>query len=340
MALKIAGLNPESPMEAITFPEQRPVRPVPRIHVGDAGPSSAVDFHTPFVMVGRMQQEFERRPPGVVSADLLMDHVRNGRLSEQDFDIIEAIYHLKFLTQNQILRLVFDNDKRDRCKNRLEKLYRYRVVNRFRWVYKDVQDVCKLHVYCFDQGGRILLERCRDEYVSGVKWHERETTRPISQVTSILITNEFYLRLLKNAREKGHRIDFYRVQPAYQTGQEGEFFVPGGALAYASANADVRILLLEPFREPTMASLEERVEAYRAFQAGETWQRYFGDKWPLTILLCENERQAVRASGAFSAAGIANRCTTDRRLVTMSVTECLFKVEDGVMKDVRATFFE
>lgn len=134
---------------------------------------------------------------GAAAIAALASHV-----TERDRLVALACYEHRVLTTEQLRRLYFGSSRR--CRDRLERLYRLRVLDRFRPQLQPGLGSAQHH-WILDEAGAHVVAACLDLERSELRWR-RQTAVSISRSSKLdhqLDVNEFFSRLAEEAREPG-----------------------------------------------------------------------------------------------------------------------------------------
>jgi Replication-relaxation len=125
-----------------------------------------------------------------------------SRLTERDRLVALACYEHRALTTEQLRRLHFGSSRR--CRDRLERLYRLRVLDRFRPQLQPGHGSAQ-HRWILDEAGAHVVAACRGLERSELRWRH-QTAIAIEHSDKLdhqLEVNEFFTRLTEEARDAG-----------------------------------------------------------------------------------------------------------------------------------------
>jgi hypothetical protein len=128
-----------------------------------------------------------------------------SRLTERDRLVALASYEHRVLTTEQLRRLYFGSSRR--CRDRLERLYHLRVLDRFRPQLQPGQGSAQHH-WILDEAGAHVVAACLDLERSDLRWR-RQNALSISRSSKLdhqLDVNEFFTLLAEEAAAAGGRL--------------------------------------------------------------------------------------------------------------------------------------
>jgi hypothetical protein len=122
------------------------------------------------------------------------------RLTERDRLVALACYEHRVLTTEQLRRLYFGSSRR--CRDRLERLYRLRVLDRFRPQLQPGAGSAQHH-WILDEAGAHVVAACLGLERSELRWRHQIaiSIARSSKLDHQLEVNEFFTRLAEEARQ-------------------------------------------------------------------------------------------------------------------------------------------
>jgi hypothetical protein len=126
-------------------------------------------------------------------------------LGERDRLVALACYEHRVLTTEQLRRLYFRSSRR--CRDRLDQLYKLRVLDRFR-PYRQPGEGSAPYHWILDEAGAHIVAACLDLDRSDLRWRHQAAIA-ISRSTKLahqLEVNEFFTRLSEEASDADGRL--------------------------------------------------------------------------------------------------------------------------------------
>ena len=149
------------------------------------------------------KQVFMNKFTSSVSKNIVLKMFNDGELTNTELLICEFLFTNKFATLGQINEFLSHKGYSRISSNSAFTLSQNRIVNRFILTEdesnKDLDDNNKL-IYCLDIGGKYLLTHYSSLDTS--EWLTSNNMMSSELVESILMSNEIYLKLLNNVKDK------------------------------------------------------------------------------------------------------------------------------------------
>jgi len=128
-----------------------------------------------------------------------------SRLGERDRLVALACFEHRVLTTEQLRRLYFGSSRR--CRDRLDQLYKLRVLDRFRPYRQPGEGSARYH-WILDEAGAHIVAACLDLDRSELRWRHQAAVA-ISRSAKLahqLDVNEFFTLLIEEAATSGGRL--------------------------------------------------------------------------------------------------------------------------------------
>jgi len=128
-----------------------------------------------------------------------------SHLTERDRLVALVCYEHRVLTTEQLRRLHFGSSRR--CRDRLDRLYRLRVLDRFRPARQPGEGSAPYH-WILDEAGAHVVAACLDLERSELRWRHQAAIAIArsSTLAHQLEVNEFFTRLAEEAGEAAGRL--------------------------------------------------------------------------------------------------------------------------------------
>lgn len=250
----------------------------------------------------------------------ILNMKHNNILTERDLSIAKFLYNLCFATTHQIYSFLEEDEKRINIKNRLTKLVKYRVLNKFYLVSPDSKDEAipeeALEVYCLDIGGRYLLENFSN--IDASDWSAQKFNYKSSKsIAKILSTTNFYLKLTQACKEK---IVYFRANPQLRVAKQN--VIPSFDFCL-KINGGLRYFLGESVREDDIPlEFKEKIEKLESLLKTKAWMKYYNDEDvinpapPLLFIVTESDEIMLQSAQIIdNSSDITKyRLTTDKRI--------------------------
>ena len=165
-----------------------------------------------------LKQVFENKFTLNIGQKEIVKMKNNGVITNRDLCITKFLFKFKFATLDQLYKYLWLIDDKDEdiaskqiIKNRLDKLVKYRILNKF-MLTKDVtaEVICReaLEIYCLDLGGRYLLSHYSSEDTTD--WYSIVNMKSSDIINKDLFVTSFYLSILSTCPNK---LVYFNVEP-------------------------------------------------------------------------------------------------------------------------------
>lgn len=274
----------------------------------------------------------------------------NGVITDRDLEIAKFLFKFRFATLEQIYSYleVLNKNKNEEMtstnniSNRLNKLIKYRVLNKFMLTKDLTADRIvpeALEIYCLDLGGRYLLANYSNEDTTD--WYTTENMKASEVINKNLAVTNFYLSLIKTIPE---RVLFFTLEPQMNVGKQ--VVVPsfdmclevGGNKSYFIGEVVRTYDFPIHFRDKAF-KLEKLMES-------NAWKKYYYDAQspPVLFLFADSDLTALEASKLITEATNIRRfrVTTDERVkrpLYKTGAFLRYSEEKNVLQEIKATTF-
>lgn len=274
-----------------------------------------------------------------------------GIISDRDMEIIKFLYTFTFATVDHIYLLfeIHKGDKNysiDALRNRMDKLVKYRVLNKFILTQFEEEKINKdiypdaLFVYCLDFGGRYLLEQYTNYDV--YDWNSTVNMRASELISKNLIVGTFYLKLLKNL---GSNLNYVLANKTYSVQKKGIHIPLTFGINYLG---QTRYFVVDVIRECDYpVHSREKAQKLEMLLATNGWKKYFHDTdaAPILFLIADDDELAFDvAKLMYHSTEVKNfRLSTDERLSTKELHEpgtfLKYLEEEDILRGVATSIF-
>lgn len=289
-----------------------------------------------------LKQTFENKFSLNIGKNELIKMKANGTITDRDINILKILFEFKFATAEQIGNLVMEEGKPVNIKYRLDKLVRYRVLNKFMLGAFEIDKIGDdaFQIYCLDLGGRYLLSHYSGSDASD--WYSIVNMKSSAIISKNILSTEFYSKLMATCPGK---VDYFKVDPEYRIGKKNLF--PSFELCM-KVGASKKYFVGEIFRSfDSSIEIRERISKLESFFLTNTWKKYFYDAagGPVLFVFVDDDVMALEVSKMImETSEIRNfRVSTDVRIVQKELNEkgafLKYLPEEQLLAEVIATTF-
>lgn len=221
----------------------------------------------------------------------------NGTITDRDLKMTKLIFLFKFATLDQIyeyLELTSEEDDhvaaKINIKNRIEKLVKYRVFNKFMLTEDPVIETVQpeaLQIYCLDLGGRHLLSHYSTEDVTD--WYTIENMKSSAIISKDLQVLNFYLSLLRTCPD---RVPYYQPGQDMRLGKKN--FTPNFEFAIENSGVNSYFVGEVVTDADFPMTYRERLFKLEDLFTTNNWKKYYYDSSvpPVLLIVAENDQLA------------------------------------------------
>lgn len=306
---------------------------------------SLIDYKKPFVIPPGLKQKFTNdfNYKGV-SQTVVVKMKGENQLTDRDLEIAKFLFNVRFATLNQIYRFLNLDSNKSNLKNRLDKLVRLRILNKFVLTNDDNSIVEQLQIYCLDIGGRYLLASYSKLDTSD--WYTSINLKASELVGENLLTTEFYTRLMETCPEK---IMNYKQYPEFRCGSTT--IAPTFKFSLKIGNKTINFVgeITRDYDFPD--NFREKAIKLNSLIKTNAWKKYYKeeDGEPILLIFTDSDETAYLAGQSIDDFTQIDkfRLTTDERIKNnLSEKGTFIKFDYGndnetkVLKLVKLDIFE
>lgn len=298
------------------------------------------DTNEPVIIQPDLKQTFENKFTMNIAYYELIKMKDAGVITDKDISIVKFIFQFKFATARQIGKLFGEPAKT--IKIRLDKLVKYRVLNKFmlgRIVDDRVQDD-SLQIYCLDFGGKHLLKNYSTIDVSD--WISVVNMKDSGLISKDLLATEIYLRVAETLGEKlvsfitgiSYNANKRALEPTFEMCLD----VIGQKKYYIGE-------CVRDYDFPVY--FKEKIQKYDSFLTSNAWKKpfYDSDSTPVLFVFGDSDETVLEAGKIISSMTNieAYRFSTDARIQkTLYDFGAFLKydVEKGELQEIKASTFQ
>lgn len=288
-----------------------------------------------------LKQTFQNKFTLNISKNEIIKMKNNNIITERDIKIAKFLFQFKFATADQINRYLNEGTSGVNIKNRLDKLVKYRVLNKFmlgEYVDEAVAPDA-LEIYCLDLGGKYVLSHYSNEDTSD--WYTTVNMVSSEIVSKNLLVAEFYIQLMRTCP---HKIAHFKPEPELRVGKKNVF--PSFEMSM-KINHQVKYFIGEVVREYDFPiHFREKALKLESLLTTNAWKKYYYDSIsePILFVFADSDYTALQAGKLLSATEIKNfRLSTDERIhrKLYDIGAFLRYVPDkDVLQEIKAVTFQ
>ncbi|MFF2531555.1 hypothetical protein ACFVS2_21845 [Brevibacillus sp. NPDC058079] len=288
-----------------------------------------------------LKQTFENKFTPNISKIEIIKLKNNNVIRDRDLIIAKFLFQFKFATVEQIYKLLGEESSKVNLKNRLDKLVKYRVLNKFMLSDHEEERIAPdaFEIYCLDLGGRYLLSHYSNEDTSD--WYSIINMKSSEIISKNLLTTEFYLRVMETC---GSKISHFKPEPELRVGKKN--VVPSFEMCM-KVNGQTKYFIGEVVREYDFpVYLREKAQKLESLLATNAWKKYYYDSGsePILFVFADSDLTALETSQLiYQTTEIKNfRVSTDERIGReLYETGAFLKYieEKDVLQEIKAATF-
>lgn len=289
-----------------------------------------------------LKQTFENKFTLNIGKNEIIKMKNLNVITERDIKIAKFLFQFKFATADQIYNLLGEESSKVNLKNRLDKLVKYRVLNKFMLSDHEEERIAPdaFEVYCLDLGGRYLLSHYSNEDTSD--WYSIVNMKSSEIISKNLLNTEFYLRVMQTCPEK---ISHFKTDPELRVGKKN--VVPSFEMCM-KISGQTKYFIGEVVREYDFpVYLREKAAKLESLLTTNAWKKYYyeTDSPPILFLFADSDRTALEAGKLITeTTEIRNfRISTDERIgrVLYETGAFLRYIEEqDVLQEIKAVTFK
>jgi len=289
-----------------------------------------------------LKQTFENKFTLNIGKNEIIKMKNNNVITDRDITIAKLLFQFKFATAKQIYKLLGEDYAKVNLKNRLDKLVKYRVLNKF--MLSDFEEERihpdALEIFCLDLGGRYLLSHYSNEDTSD--WYSTINMKTSEIISKNLMTTEFFLRIMQTCPNK---VSHFKVEPELRVGKKN--VVPSFEMCM-KINGQTKYFIGEIVREYDFpVYMREKTAKLESLLTTNAWKKYYydSDTPPILFVFGDSDLTSLEAGKLITETSeIRNfRLSTDERIQRelYEVGAFLRYVEEkDVLQEIRAVTFK
>lgn len=233
--------------------------------------------------------------------------MRNAdKIKDRDLLIAEFLFRYRFATLEQIYAYLGEDINKPNVKGRLEKLIKYRVVNKFTLSEFPLDDFPEdaYTVYCLDLGGQFLLKNYTN--LDASNWFTSNNMKGSEIVDKTITVTDIYLRMRDTL---GDYLVSFKADPEYFVNKK--VFVPSVEIIMVDPSRTndpkkpngYKYFICEVFKEYDYPmTMREKAYKYEGLFMTNSWKKYFYDapSAPPLLIFAEDDRLALDSAIAIS----------------------------------------
>lgn len=260
-----------------------------------------------------LKQTFENKFTLNIGKNEIIKMKNNNVITDRDLEIAKFLFKFKFATAKQIYKLLQEDNEKPNLKSRLDKLVKYRILNKFMFSEFEEDAVAPdaFHIYCLDLGGRYLLSHYSNEDTSD--WYSTVNMKTSEIISKNLLATEIYLRVKETC---GAKLVHFIVDPEYRVGKKN--VIPSFEMCM-DLNSQKKYFIGECVREYDFPIfLRDKISKIESFVETNAWKKYFydSDQAPILFVFTDSDNTALEAGKLITKTSeIKNfRMSTDKRI--------------------------
>jgi len=297
---------------------------------------------TPIQIPPDFKQTFENKFNLNIGKNEIIKMKNNNVITDRDIKIANFLFKFKFATADQIYKLLGEDKTKVNLKNRLDKLVKYRVLNKFMLSDFEEEHIVpdSLQIYCLDLGGRYLLAHYSNQDTTD--WYSTVNMKTSEIISKNLVATEFYLRIKESVPEK---LLYFNVEPEFRVGKKN--VIPSFEMGL-KINEQNRYFVGEVVREYDFPiQFREKAFKLESLLLTNAWKKYYYDaqQAPVLLLFADTDLTALEAGKLISeTTEMENfRLSTDERIQhTLHETGAFLKYikEELMLKEIKTLTFK
>lgn len=276
-----------------------------------------------------------------IGHDELVKMRNNGFITDSDMKIVKFLFKYRFATAEMMFRYMGDESKIENMEARLDKLVKFRILNKFMLSKVDAETIVPdaLQIYCLDIGGRTLLSHYSNEDTTN--WVTTVNMKGSEVISRDLVTANFYIKLMETCPKK---VKYFKLNPQYRIGRI--MVVPSFEMGIIDGD-HLKYFIGEVVRDYDFPSLfRDRLTNIESILCTQAWKKYYYDidTPPMLFVFAENDKNALDVAKMIVGTTEieAFRITTDQRLKKELYEAGVFLKYDknkNILQGVRTTIF-
>lgn len=295
------------------------------------------------VIPADLKQTFENKFSLNIGKNEIIKMKNNNVITDRDIQIAKFLFKFKFATADQIYKLLQEDKTKVNLKNRLDKLVKYRVLNKFMLSEFEEDSVAPdaLQIYCLDLGGRYLLSHYSNEDTTD--WYSTINMKSSEIISKNILATEIYLRIRETVGED--KLVYFNIEPELRVGKKT--IIPSFEMCM-NINGQHKYFIGECVREYDFPiHFREKVLKLESLLTTNAWKKYYYDSEhpPILFIFADSDLTALEASRLITQTSEIRkfRLSTDERIERVLYETGAFLrylAEQDVLQEIRAVTFE
>lgn len=267
----------------------------------------------PVVIPADLKQTFENKFNLNIGKNEIIKMKNNNVITDRDIQIAKFLFQFKFATADQIYKLLGEDKTKVNLKNRLDKLVKYRVLNKFMFSDFEEEQVAPdaYQIYCLDLGGRYLLSHYSNEDTTD--WYSTVNMKTSEIISKNLLSTEIFLRVRETVKEK---LLYFNIEPEFRVGKKN--VIPSFEMAM-NINGQNKYFIGECVREYDFpVTMRDKVFKLESLVTTNAWKKYYydADQPPILFIFADSDMTALESGKLIAETSeIKNfRLSTDERI--------------------------
>lgn len=293
------------------------------------------------VIPADLKQTFENKFTLNVGKNEIIKMKNSNVITDRDLKIAKFLFQFKFATAEQLSKLMEQETSLTNFKNRLDKLVKYRVLNKFMLSTFEQERIepDAFEIYCLDLGGTYLLSHYSNEDTSD--WYTTVNMKTSEIISKNLTVTEFFIRLMQTCPKK---VSHFKVEPELRVGKKN--VIPSFEMCIKQ-NGQTKYFIGEIVREYDFPiHFREKVAKLEILLQTNAWKKYYydSDTPPILLVFADTDLTALEAGKMITeTSDIRNfRLSTDERIMReLYETGAFLKYLEGqeMLQEIRAITF-
>lgn len=265
------------------------------------------------VVPADLKQTFENKFTLNIGKNEIIKMKVNNVITDRDVKIAKFLFQFKFATAEQIYKLLGEESSKVNLKNRLDKLVKYRVLNKFMLSDFEEEKIAPdaFEIYCLDLGGRYLLANYSNEDTAD--WYSTINMKTSEIISKNLMTTEFFIRVMQTCPDK---VTHFKPEPELRVGKKN--VTPSFEMCM-KINGQSKYFLGEVVREYDFpVYLREKAVKLESLITTNAWKKYYYDSEsePVLFVFTDSDLTALEAGKLLTETTEikAFRLSTDARI--------------------------
>lgn len=289
-----------------------------------------------------LKQTFENKFNLNIGKNEIIKMKNNNVITDRDITIAKFLFQFKFATVDQIYRMLGENKTKVNIKNRLDKLVKYRVLNKFMLSNFEDDRVASdaFEIFCLDLGGRYLLSNYSNEDTTD--WYSTINMKASEIISRNIFITEFYLRLMETCPDK---LSYFNIEPDFRVGKKN--VVPSFEMCL-NIGGQNKYYIGEVVREYDFPIyLREKAMKLESLVCTNAWKKYYYDSKnpPILFAFADSDLTALETAKLISETSEIKsfRLSTDERIkLPLYETGAFLRYlpEQEVLQEIKAVTFK